>query len=295
MQGLERIDQHAGDVAPPPQHAQRRFGHVGKRIGFVRRRRIADAGLHVAPPAVIGAAKAHQMRSAGMIARQPHRLHDGFGARHMKRYLVEPGNFLEEFDVLDDQRMVGAEHRAKLAHPRRAALDGFLVKIVTENVDAVGAAQIVAAIAVQIGDRHAARRLHEGGGRQVRAHHAAILERHPIGIGELQIGNGLARFGGAPDGFGKARLIKRRQPGEAGAASCDDVRRRVVGREEASLVVVVERHQAGEPACDPGVPGERPVLGLRQFKPLPQGRKRGRNRRGAKPVEGEMAVHRIAV
>ena len=118
---------------------------------------------------------------------------------------------------------------------------------------------------IQIGDDHAAskiarRRRHRGDACAP----CGNVEQHPIGIGELQIGNRLARFGGAPNSFGKARLIKRRRPGEAGAAPCDDLRRRVVGREEASLVVVVERYQAGDPARDPGVPGERPVLGLRR-------------------------------
>ena len=64
MQRLQRIDQHAGDVAPRAQHVQRPLRHVGQRVGLVRRHRIADAGLHVAPPAVIGAGKAHQMRAA---------------------------------------------------------------------------------------------------------------------------------------------------------------------------------------------------------------------------------------
>ena len=95
MQRLQRIDQHAGDVAPRAQHAQRVLGHVLQRVGLVRRQRIADARLHVAPPAVIGAAEAHQMRAPGVIAREPHRLHHGLGARHVERHFVEPGNLLE--------------------------------------------------------------------------------------------------------------------------------------------------------------------------------------------------------
>ena len=47
-----------------PQHAQRVVGHVLQRIGVARRNRIADARLHVAPPAVVGAAEAHEAGAA---------------------------------------------------------------------------------------------------------------------------------------------------------------------------------------------------------------------------------------
>src|SRR6202035_4232592 len=49
--------------------------------------------------------------------------------------------------------------------------------------------------------------------RQMRAHHAAILERHPVGAGELQVGNGFGGLGAAADRLGKARLVKLRQAG----------------------------------------------------------------------------------
>ena len=92
MQRLQRIDQHAGDVAARAQHAQRVLRHVVQGVGLARRHRIADAGLHVAPPAVIGAAEAHQMRAARVVAREPHRLHHRLGAGHVERHLVEAGN-----------------------------------------------------------------------------------------------------------------------------------------------------------------------------------------------------------
>ncbi len=113
MQRLQRIDQHAGDVAPRPQHMQRPLGHVGQRVGLVRRNRIADAGLHVAPPAVIGAGKAHQMGAAGVVAGKPHRLHHRLGAGHVERDFVEPGDLAQPLDVVGDDGVVGAEHRAR--------------------------------------------------------------------------------------------------------------------------------------------------------------------------------------
>ena len=57
--------------------------------------------------------------------------------------------------------MIGAEHRAELAHALDAALDAVLVEVVAEQVDAVGAGEVVEAVAVEIGDRHAGGRLHE--------------------------------------------------------------------------------------------------------------------------------------
>ena len=46
-----------------PQHAQRLVAHVPQRVGLARRHRVADARLHVAPPAVVRAAEAHEVRA----------------------------------------------------------------------------------------------------------------------------------------------------------------------------------------------------------------------------------------
>ena len=108
-----------------------------------------------------------------------------------------------------------------------------------------------------------------------------------------------ARFGGAPDGLGKAGLVERGQSVEAGAAARRDVRGRIVGAKETRLVVVVKRHQSREPAGKPGMAGERSVLGLRQSEPPPQLHQRGRQRRTAGPIEAPRSLspsrHRIAV
>ena len=157
MQRLQRIDQHAGDVAARPQDMQRPLGHVGQRIGLVRRNRVADAGLHVAPPAVIGAGEAHQMRAAGVVARQPHRLHHGFGAGHVERDFVESGNLAQPLHVVGDDGVIGAEHRAERMRALFGLGDALLVEIVAEDVDAVGAGQVVEHVAVDVGDGDAGR------------------------------------------------------------------------------------------------------------------------------------------
>ena len=132
----------------------------------------------------------------------------------------------------------------------------------------------------------------------MRAHDAAILERHPIGAGELQIGNGFGRLGAAADRFGEARLVKLRQAREAGAAQACDLGGRVVAVEKPILVVVVERHETGEAARHARMAGERAVLGLGQFQPPAERQHRGRQRRGAEPADsqsGRGPLHRIGV
>ena len=126
------------------QHAQRRLVHV---LAACRSRapatRIADARLHIAPPAVVGAAEAHQVAAPRVIARQAHRLHHGLGARHVKGNLIHAGDLEQPAHVVGDHRMVGAEHRAQIAHALAAAGDALLVEIVAEHVDAVGAGEVV--------------------------------------------------------------------------------------------------------------------------------------------------------
>src|ERR1700732_5408531 len=60
MQCLQRVDQHTGDVAPPFQQPERIIAHISERVSLVRGYWIADTGLHIAPPAVVGATKPNE-------------------------------------------------------------------------------------------------------------------------------------------------------------------------------------------------------------------------------------------
>src|SRR5581483_1311508 len=73
VQRLQRIDQDACDVPALAQYTQRMFGHFaqGQRVGGWLG--VADAWLHVAPPAVIGAAETDKPAPAGVIACEPYR------------------------------------------------------------------------------------------------------------------------------------------------------------------------------------------------------------------------------
>ncbi len=297
MQSLQRIDQHAGDVAAAAQHPQGVLGHILQRVGLVRGHRIADARLHVAPPAVIGAAEANQMRTGGVIAREPPRLHHRLGARHVERHLVVPGDLAQPLHVVGDDRMVGSEHRTEVAHERLPALHAAFVEVVAEDVDAVGAGEVVADIAVEIGDGHARGRLHERSGTEVPAHDAAELERHPVGVGELQVRDAVGDLSGALRGLGESHPIKLGEPVEAGAAAGRHLRGRVVAAEEPRLVVFVGGDQRRQAPRHPGMPGERGVFRLRKLEACFQFHQRRRQRGGAGCVQAQGCLtefHRFA-
>ncbi len=182
MQRLQRIDQHAGDVLAGAQHVQRLLRHVGERVGLVRRHRIADAGLHLAPPAVIGCRRSAPgacawcgSARAAPPASRPRCRTCGTRPRRGRRVSVRA------LDVVGDDRVVGAEHRAQRMRSLLTLGDALLVEVVAEDVDAVGAGQVVGHIAVEVGDGDAARGLHEGRGAEMLAHQAAVLERHAVG------------------------------------------------------------------------------------------------------------------
>ena len=187
-----------------------------------------------------------------MIAREPDRLHDRLGAGHVERHLVEAGNLLEPAHVRGDHRMVGAEHRAERARLLLGRRDAVLVEVVAEDVDAVGAGEVVEHVAVEIGDGDAGGGLQERAGPQMLADDAAELERHAVALGELQIGDSVGHLGGPANRRGVARPVKLGEPGEGGAAARRDLFRRMVGAEETVLVVLVERNERGDRAATCG-------------------------------------------
>ncbi|MEY9293182.1 hypothetical protein ABH979_006256 [Bradyrhizobium ottawaense] len=279
MQALQRVDQHAGDVLARAQDVQRLLRHLGEGVGLVRRNRVADAGLHVAPPAVIGAGETNQMRALGVVARQPHRLHHGLGAGHVERDFVEAGDLAEPLHVLEDDGMVGAEHGAECMRPLLGALDALLVEVVAEDVDAVGAREVVGGVAVDVRDGDAARGLHEGRGAQMLADETRELERHAVALGEVQVGDGFRRFLRHRATPGVALGVKLGEAEEGVLTLRHHVIRRAVAAEIFVALEFVEREQLCHPARHLGVPGERPVLGAGQFDPRLDLREDGGSRR----------------
>ena len=232
------------------------------------------------------------MRALGVIARQPHRLHDRFGAGHVEGDFVEPGNLAQPLHIVGDGGVVGAEHRPERMGARLTLGDALLVEVVAEDIDTVGAGEIVENIAVDIGYGNAGRGFHEGAGAEIFLHQAAVLERHPVGASELQVGypaGGFRRHGPA---LGVAILVKASKPEEAVLALGGNRCGRAVGAEEIVDVEFVVRDQLGGRTRHLGMPGERAVLRAGERQPGTQFREdRGGGRCGRS--EGENQSGRI--
>ena len=267
VEGLRRIDEHAGDVAAGAQHLEGGFRHVGQRVGFVRRQRIADAGLHVAPPAVIGAAQAHEPRAPRVVAGEPHGLHHRFGARHVERDLVFAGNADKARDIVGDQRRIGAQHRPERADARGAAVHARLVEVVAEKVHAVGTRQVVAGIAVEVGDLDAFGRGEERAHRKACLGQPAELERHAVALGELQVGDVPGGFRGLLQRPLVSRAEQAREAVEFGAPPARDLGRGIVGAKEMRIVEGVVGHQGGDAARQARVAAQRAMLRARDGEP----------------------------
>ena len=89
--------------------------HVLECERLVRGHRITDSRLHFAPPTVISPAEPDQL-SSRVIPCQTHRLHHSFGARHVKRNFIVPGNFPQTLNVLSRHRMQRTEEGAQFLY-----------------------------------------------------------------------------------------------------------------------------------------------------------------------------------
>jgi hypothetical protein len=163
--------------------------------------------------------------------------------------------------------MIGAQHRPQIAYGCAASFDAFLVKIVAEHIHAVGPADIVQTIAVEIGYRDAGRRCYERSRLEVAAHEAAELKRHPIARGKVEVGYAAGQLRGLRRGFLETLGEQVRQSSETGAARGEHVGRRCVDCEELRLIVFIERHPCGEAARDARMTSQRAMLGARQLQP----------------------------
>ena len=207
------------------------------------------------------------MRAACMIAREPHRLHHRLGARHMERHLVQPGDLLDAFDVVGNDRVVGAEYRPEVTHTLSATRDAVLVEVVAKQIDAVGIGNVIQDIPVNIADGHAGGGFKNGTGGQVFADMAAKLERDPVGRGELKIGGSALHLGGQSAGPRESIPINRGEPQKPILSSARDALGWIVRAEEPVFIVLVERHHRCNPSRQPRMSRKRPVLRHRQFDP----------------------------
>ncbi len=200
------------------------------------------------------------------------------------------GNLFQPPDVIDNDRMIAAQHGTEIAHPLCALCDALLVEVVTEDVDPIRSGQIVKAVAVEISHHHAVGRLQERSAFQIVPHDTAELKRHAISRGELQIGDSLRGFRRDQRSLRKARPVDIREPAKSGPAARDDVIRRLIRPEEHRLLVLVERNERGEPARYAGMSLERPMLGTRQRKARSDFGKHGDQCRRTGGIQGDGGV-----
>lgn len=99
---------------------------------------------------------------------------------------------------------------------------------------------------------------------KILANQTAVLERHAVGLGELQVGNPLRCLGGHLPAAGEALLVKRGKAEEAVLAAGGDLRRRAVGTEEIIDVEFIMRHQPRDHFGHFRMSGQRAMLGARQ-------------------------------
>jgi hypothetical protein len=186
----------------------------------------------------------------------------------MERHLVHAGQRAQAPDIVGDQRVVVAEHGAERLHGGGPLPDHGLVRLIAEQVDAVGTGQVNQPVAVEIEQQRTLRPLEENAGRQRLAYGSAELERHPVASGELQVRKPLASLPGQRDGAGETLIPCRLQPLEAGPPRrCDRVGR-VVDTEEAVAGVIVERDLARDALGEPDMTGQARMLGAGQAEPL---------------------------
>ena len=151
MKGLNRIDEHAGDLpGAPADDLERRLMEVLERETVVEVALATQSGLHAVPPSVVGPRKTHDELPAGIEAGQAHRRHDRFGSAHVKRDLVEARHRFELGRVLGDDRVKRPQHRAKRLHALQALGHPLLVARKAGDVDAVRPADIERPVPIEI-------------------------------------------------------------------------------------------------------------------------------------------------
>jgi len=192
--------------------------------------------------------------------------------------LIKTGDLAQPLGVVGDAGMKVAQHRTECVGARLSLGDALLVEVIAKDVDAVGAGEIVEDVAVDVGDGDTGRGLHEGAGAEIFLHQAAVLERYPVCLGELQVGDAFGCLSRQRPALGIALGVELAEAEEGVLALGGDSSRRPVGAEEIVDVELVVREQPRYPLRHLGMAGQRPMLGARQRQ---TGRQFGEDRGGS--------------
>ena len=219
---------------------------------------------------MVRAAEAHHFVAPGVVARQPHSLHDCLSARHVERQLVHTRDALQPLHVVQHHRVIGTQHRAKCPCCVACLVNAVFVDIVTQQVNAVGAGQVIEDIAIQISDRNTGRGLQEGAHLEPLLSQVAELKRNAIRADKLQVRQTLHHRGAGRQCDGKSlrngvhHILKSRLPLGHHAGRCP------VQREHLLAVIAVVGQQRSQAPRDARVPRQAPMFGLRQGQAAPR-------------------------
>ena len=269
MHGLQRIDQHAGNVCAVAQHPQGVGVHFIECQGVGRRwHRVARPRLHVIPPTVISASEAHNFAFLAVVSGQAHGLHHGLGARHVKRHLVLTGNGAKLLHVVQHAGVVRAQDGPEFGGPVGSFLDAAFVKVHAKQIHAIRACDVDELVAVQIGQPHALAFTPKATCLDVLRQHAAKLKRHTVLADQLQVRH--HRLGGVclRQGLRAARLQLCAQVLQGMASLHGHRCRGTINVKPLVAVVAVAWDPLGHAFGHAQMAAERRVLGQRQLQAL---------------------------
>ena len=283
MQRLEGVDQHARNVLARGKHSKGVLIHFLQRVRATRRHGVSRARLNIVPPSVIGAAEPNQILASGMVARQAHRLHDRLGAGHVKRHLVLARDATKPFGIPCRAGMQTAQHRTQGLDPLCCLLHAGLVEVVAHDIDPIRTGQIHVAPSVQIRDVHPFRRLDKSSQFQMGSHVRTELKWHPIGSGELEIGDVTRGFRRLNDG---SRMMPGKLPRQTEEPLSTGRFYRVrssIGAEHLFIPIGITGNPAGDPLGPSGVASQRRMLGKGKLETPPTPCHRTGHRDQSKP------------
>ena len=266
VQRLQRVHQHAGDVAARPQHPQRGPVHLLQRVRPLRRRGIAGAGLHIIPPSMVRPAEAHEAGAPRVVTGQAHGLHHGLRPGHVERHLVLARDAAQLPGVPCHARVQRPQDHPHPCHAPGRLLHATLVELMPQHVHPVGACQVDELPAVEVRHRHPGRPLHEAAQLQPRENMPAEGERHAVGPGELEVRDVLRRRHGEVHGppMPLAQLPCQRLEGRL--ASPREIGSRAVGRIDLFPFESVARQHTRHALRPARVPRQRRMLRARELQ-----------------------------
>mmetsp|Transcript_67430 Transcript_67430/g.206498 ORF Transcript_67430/g.206498 Transcript_67430/m.206498 type:complete len:500 (-) Transcript_67430:121-1620(-) len=151
VEALQGVDQHSGDLAAAGlEHPQGQRAHVLQAQDVVRYALVARDWLHAVPPTVVGPAEGDAQRLVRVEPGDPHGAHHGLGAGHVEGHLWLVRNLPEHGDVVEHGLVQGAQEKPLLLGVSPPLLDELLVLLVAADVDAVGAADVHRAVAIEV-------------------------------------------------------------------------------------------------------------------------------------------------